>query len=82
MDSRRERRQRSADMELGRRHAYWYGATRAQLVGALVLLCVLAAGVGWVVAPDTMAQVTRWTLGVLGALALAWGFWYVGIRRR
>lgn len=82
MESRRERRQRSADMELGRRYPWWYGATRAQLAAMLAALSLVGFAVGWAAAPEAMALGLRWALIAFGGLAVSWAFWYVGIRRR
>lgn len=82
MLSRRERRQHSADMELGRRHPYFYGAGRLVVMAAAAAAISVALLVCWVVAPrGTLAgiQAAGW---VLAGAVVCWLFWLVALRRR
>ncbi len=80
--TRRERRQHSADMELGRRHAYWYGMGPLSRALMAVVAALLGLGICWLVAPTATLQGLRWAGIAVASVIGAWLFWLVALRRR
>lgn len=82
MVSRRERRQLSADMELGRRHPYLYGASGFIAVVAVAVAVGVLLVLWWMIAPEGILTTARWVGWAVTAAAACWLFWWVALRRR
>lgn len=82
MGTRRERRELAADMEIGRRHLWWYGMGRGTVTVLGSVLAGLLAVACWVVWPEATVAAVKTACWTAAALAGVWLFWWWGVRRR